>query len=151
MAVGGSSSPSSVSQVHALPIRATTSKQNSLQTAFKQLPHSFHAASQRVPRRGDRAPCRASELGPVQPVGLGGGGPEGGPERAQERQDKTKLKEEVEELRAQLDHREVELKVRRHQAARTNKLLLHPQDLLRRQEILVKSQRRQMGVEMRKR
>ena len=71
--------------------------------------------------------------------------------RAQERQDKAKLKEEVEELRAQLDNREVELKVRRHQAARTNKLLLHPQDLLRRQEILVKSQRRQMGVEMRKR
>lgn len=71
--------------------------------------------------------------------------------RAQERQDKAKLKEEVEELRAQLDNREVELKVRRHQGARTNKLLLLTQDLLRRQEILVKSQRRQMGVEMRKR
>jgi hypothetical protein len=48
--------------------------------------------------------------------------------------DKAQLKEEVDDLRLHLDAREGELK-----------------DLVRRQEILDKSQRRQMGAEMRKR
>ena len=70
--------------------------------------------------------------------------------KEQARSDKAHLKEEVENLRNQLETRDEELKV-------IYSILIiihhesHMKDLIRRQEILAKSQRRQMGVEMRKR